>query len=76
MSIQSLEAPITAPTVLEEPDADTEAHRPESPYVVFPALILLLIMPLGIVFHPTWLPLIAEVGALVMFAVIFRLTRL
>lgn len=76
MSIQSLEVPMIAPTAVDGTDADTDDHRPESPYVVFPALLLLLIMPLGIVLHPTWLPFIAEAGALIMFGVIFRLTRL
>ncbi len=60
---------------VDEGEADTGLHVPESPYVVFPALVLLLIMPLGIVLHPSWLPAIAEVGALVMFGIIFKLMR-
>lgn len=54
-------------------------HRipvPDSPWVVFPSLVLLLIMPLGIVLHPVWLPFLAEFGTVVMFCVIFRLSRL
>lgn len=62
-------------------DEDTEAQvehsrRLDSPYIVFPALILLLIMPLGIVFHPAWLATLAEVGVVVMFIAIFRMMRM
>lgn len=70
--IMSIQATGTSEFIADEPQAGSF----ESPYVVFPALILLLIMPLGIVFHPTWLPTIAEIGALTMFGVIFRLMRL
>lgn len=61
--------------------ADAEAQvehsrRLDSPYIVFPALILLLIMPLGIVFHPAWLAMLAEVGVVVMFIAIFRMMRM
>ncbi len=62
-------------TAVEEGTADSDLHVPESPYVVFPALVLLLIMPLGIVLHPSWLPAIAEVGAFVMFCIIFKLMK-
>lgn len=62
-------------------DEDTKAQvehsrRLDSPYIVFPALILLLIMPLGIVFHPAWLATLAEVGVVVMFIAIFRMMRM
>ncbi|WP_042701639.1 hypothetical protein [Azospirillum sp. B506] len=56
--------------------AETASRRLESPYVVFPSLILLLIMPLGIVFHPAWLATAAEVGVVVMFVAIFRMMRM
>ncbi|SMH61942.1 hypothetical protein [Azospirillum agricola] len=55
---------------------DPHAHKSESPWVVFPGLIFLLIMPLGIIFHPSWLAALAELGTLTMFIIIFRLTRL
>ena len=61
--------------VVNENGAEEDLHTPESPYVVFPALILILIMPLAIVLHPSWLPTIAEIGALIMFGVIFKLMR-
>ncbi|MBY6261015.1 hypothetical protein EI613_03620 [Azospirillum sp. 412522] len=73
MSMQPAE-----PSALADEGATTEAkfRRFESPYVVFPSLILLLIMPLGIVFHPAWLATVAEVGVVVMFIAIFRMMRL
>ncbi|TWA67273.1 hypothetical protein FBZ82_107249 [Azospirillum brasilense] len=46
-----------------------------SPYVVFPALILLLIMPLSILFHPSWIVPLAELYAVGMMVTIIRLTR-
>ncbi|KAA0687186.1 hypothetical protein DS837_08185 [Azospirillum brasilense] len=46
-----------------------------SPYVVFPALILLLIMPLSIIFHPSWIVPLAELYAVGMMVTIIRLTR-
>ncbi|MCG5241018.1 hypothetical protein [Azospirillum doebereinerae] len=45
-----------------------------SPYVVFPAMILILIMPLAILFHPTWIVLPAVLGAFSMIAIIIRMT--
>ncbi|PWC32859.1 hypothetical protein [Azospirillum sp. TSO35-2] len=57
-------------------DAETNSRRLDSPYIVFPALALLLIMPLGIVFHPAWLATAAEVGVVVMFIAIFRMMRM
>jgi len=58
------------------PDSGSHAHVPESPWVVFPGLILLLIMPFGILFHPEWLAYLAEFATFTMFCVIFRLLRL
>ncbi|GAA4248949.1 hypothetical protein GCM10022293_10370 [Azospirillum formosense] len=46
-----------------------------SPYFVFPALILLLIMPLSIIFHPSWIVPLAELYAIGMMVTIIRLTR-
>ena len=46
-----------------------------SPYFVFPALILLLIMPLAILFHPSWIVPLAELYAVGMMVTIIRLTR-
>ncbi|MFD1626380.1 hypothetical protein [Azospirillum griseum] len=46
-----------------------------SPFVVFPALVLLLIMPLAILFHPTWIVLPAVLWSFGMIATIIRLTR-
>jgi len=46
-----------------------------SPYTVFPAMILLLIMPLSIVFHPAWIIPLAEVYVVGMMITIIRLTR-
>lgn len=46
-----------------------------SPYFVFPALILLLIMPLSIIFHPSWIIPLAELYAVGMMVTIIRLTR-
>ncbi|CAO3447538.1 hypothetical protein [Azospirillum argentinense] len=46
-----------------------------SPYFVFPALILLLIMPLSILFHPSWIVPLAELYAVGMMVTIVRLTR-
>ena len=60
----------------EDTAAQMDSRRLESPYIVFPALILLLIMPLGIVFHPAWLATLAEVGVVVMFIAIFRMMRM
>lgn len=73
MSMQSAE-----PSALEDEGtaAETRFRRFESPYVVFPSLILLLIMPLSIVFHPAWLATVAEVGVVVMFIAIFRMMRM
>lgn len=69
---------LAQPSLLEEDDAATETkfRRFESPYIVFPSLILLLIMPFGIVFHPAWLATAAEVGVVVMFIAIFRMMRM
>lgn len=46
-----------------------------SPYFVFPAMILLLIMPLAIIFHPSWIVPLAELYAVGMMVTIIRLTR-
>ncbi len=46
-----------------------------SPYTVFPAMILLLIMPLAIVFHPSWIVPLAEIYVVGMMITIIRLTR-
>ena len=46
-----------------------------SPYTIFPALILLLIMPLAIVFHPSWIVPLAEIYVVGMMITIIRLTR-
>ncbi|MBP2315211.1 hypothetical protein [Azospirillum soli] len=46
-----------------------------SPYTVFPALILLLIMPLSIIFHPAWIVPLAEIYVVGMMITIIRLTR-
>ncbi|PGH56994.1 hypothetical protein CRT60_10860 [Azospirillum palustre] len=69
---------LAQPSLLEEEGtaADTKFRRFESPYIVFPALILLLIMPFGILFHPAWLATAAEVGVVVMFIAIFRMMRM
>jgi len=69
---------LAQPSLLEEDGAavKTKFRRFESPYIVFPSLILLLIMPFGIVFHPAWLASAAEVGVVVMFIAIFRMMRL
>lgn len=69
---------LAQPSLLEEEGApaETESRRFESPYIVFPSLILLLIMPFGIVFHPAWLATAAEVGVVVMFIAIFRMMRM
>ena len=77
MSIRSAEVSPAGP----QPDAELHPTRSqtrpyESPYIVFPALLLLLIMPLGIVFHPQWLAFLAEAGTFIMFMVILRLMRL
>lgn len=45
-----------------------------SPYLVFPAMILILIMPLAILFHPTWIVLPAVLWAFGMIATIVRMT--
>lgn len=45
-----------------------------SPFLVFPALILIFIMPLAILFHPTWIVLPAVLGAFSMIAIIIRMT--
>ncbi|CAO3413082.1 hypothetical protein [Azospirillum doebereinerae] len=45
-----------------------------SPYFVFPAMILILMMPLAILFHPTWIVLPAVFGAFSMIAIIIRMT--
>lgn len=69
---------LAQPSLLEEDGAaaETKLRRFESPYIVFPSLILLLIMPFGIVFHPAWLATAAEVGVVAMFIAIFRMMRL
>ncbi|MBK1838481.1 hypothetical protein JHL17_13760 [Azospirillum sp. YIM B02556] len=69
---------LAQPLPLEEENTGVEgwSRRLESPYIVFPSLILLLIMPLGIVFHPAWLATLAEVGVVVMFIAIFRMMRM
>lgn len=46
-----------------------------SPFTVFPALVLLLIMPLAIVFHPSWIVPLAEIYVVGMMITIIRLTR-
>lgn len=46
-----------------------------SPFTIGPALILLLIMPLAIHFHPDWIVPLAELYALGMMITIIRLTR-
>ncbi|MCG5241430.1 hypothetical protein [Azospirillum doebereinerae] len=56
-------------------NTDTQAHAPESPWVVFPGLTLLLIMPFGILVHPEWLAYLAEFGTFVMFCLIIRMLR-
>lgn len=72
MSVQSVDSPCHSD---EAERAAKGADALDSPFVVFPALVLLLIMPLGIVLHPAWLPTLAELGALTMFGVMFRLMR-
>ena len=75
MSVQSMEAVSHVDAPIEP--ADATGRRFEHPLIVFPAaLVLLLIMPLAIVFHPAWLPTVAEVAAAVMFVAIFRMSRL
>ncbi|WP_448191610.1 hypothetical protein [Azospirillum sp. sgz301742] len=74
MSVQSMEAVCRADTPAEE--AEATGRRFDHPFIVFPALVLLLIMPLAIVFHPVWLPTIAEVGVAIMFIAIFRMSRM
>ena len=49
-------------------------HRGES-LLTFLGFVFLLIMPLGIVFHPEWLATLAEVGTVVAAVCILRLTR-
>lgn len=56
-------------------DTDTHEHVPDSPWVVFPGLTLLLIMPFGILVHPEWLSYLAEFGTFVMFCLIIRMLR-
>ena len=56
-------------------DAAAE-RRAEALWAMAPALLPLLIMPLGILFHPTWLVPLAEFGTLVLFITILRLMRL
>lgn len=46
-----------------------------SPFTVFPAMILLLIMPLSIIFHPAWIVPPAEIYVVGMFIAIIRITR-
>ncbi|WP_448202630.1 hypothetical protein [Azospirillum sp. sgz302134] len=46
-----------------------------SPYTVFPAMILLLIMPLAIIFHPVWIIPPALLYVVGMMTTIIRLTR-
>lgn len=46
-----------------------------SPLFVFPAMLLIFIMPLAIVFHPTWIVLPAVLWTFGMIATIIKLTR-
>ncbi|AWK87380.1 hypothetical protein [Azospirillum thermophilum] len=55
--------------------ADLAGGWGNSPFTVFPALVLLLIMPLAILFHPTWIVLPAVLGAFTMLGIIVKLTR-
>ncbi|HYG90208.1 MAG TPA: hypothetical protein VD978_28580 [Azospirillum sp.] len=64
---------ISASEYLVENKAHAE-HRGETP-LTFLGLALLLIMPLGIIFHPEWLGTLAEVGTLVAGVTIVGLTR-
>lgn len=63
--------------IADEEKKTVHGLRPfwNSPYTVFPALILLLIMPLSILFHPAWIVPLAELYALGMMVTIIRLTR-
>lgn len=76
MTDHALTDPSIALAETHTAEADTHEHVPESPWVVFPGMILLLIMPFGILFHPEWLGYLAEFGTFVMFCVIFRLLRM
>ncbi|SMH57174.1 hypothetical protein [Azospirillum agricola] len=58
-----------------ENPADLLNNWGNSPYFVFPAMILVLIMPLAILFHPTWIVLPAVLGAFTMLGIIIHLTR-
>ncbi|CAO3401255.1 hypothetical protein VH569_01380 [Azospirillum sp. 11R-A] len=46
-----------------------------SPFFVFPAMMLIFIMPLAIIFHPTWVVLPAVLWTFGMIATIIKLTR-
>ncbi len=48
-------------------------HRSETP-LTFLGLLLLLIVPLGIIFHPAWLAQLAVAGTVVAGTLIVRLT--
>ena len=46
-----------------------------SPYMMYPALLLLLLVPLCILYHPAWIVPLAEIYAAGMMITIIRLTR-
>lgn len=46
-----------------------------SPFMLYPGLIMLFIMPAAILFHPTWVVPIAVFETFAMMCIIFKLTR-
>ncbi|MGQ9371206.1 hypothetical protein [Azospirillum sp. ST 5-10] len=76
MTDTTLSAHLAVPA-RDAPAAPAAADRfAGNPWMMAPALLPLLIMPLGILFHPEWLIPLAELGTLALFATILRLMRL
>ncbi|PWC55501.1 hypothetical protein [Azospirillum sp. TSO22-1] len=63
-----------ATVVEEQGNVEGTVGRRRESYLTFLGLAFLLIMPLGIVFHPEWLATVAEIGTLVAAVSILRLT--
>ncbi|WP_431856531.1 hypothetical protein [Azospirillum sp.] len=60
--------------VREQGGAEGATEQRRESYLTFLGLAFLLIMPLGIVFHPEWLATAAEVGTVIAAISILRLT--